>query len=150
MMACPASTSGAQALSPTSSDQGRFNLSNAERTYAWQCFACEGSNPARTDHCTSCGFPARATGRQIDAARTAGTTAAAKPIELQERSAIDSIAQALAPLPIWRQALAVFGGVLGAGGAIWLKLTWSFTGLAWGFGAVMLGIALMAAGTGRK
>lgn len=69
---------------------------------------------------------------------------------LQERSAIDSIAEALAPLPIWRQALAVTGGLLGAGGALWLKLTWSFTGLAWGFGAVLLGVVLMAAGRGRK
>jgi hypothetical protein len=125
-------------------------LSNPERSYAWQCFACEGANPPHIDHCTSCGFPARATGRQIDAARAAGTTTAAKPIELQERSAIDSIAQVLAPLPMCRQALAVIGGLLGIGGAVWLKLTWSFTGIAWSLGAMMLGIVLVAAGTGRK
>jgi hypothetical protein len=125
-------------------------LPNSERSYAWQCFICEASNQATAALCSACGFPARATGKQIDAARAAGTTTAAKPIELQERSAIDSIAQVLAPLPMCRQALAVIGGLLGIGGAVWLKLTWSFTGIAWSLGAMMLGIVLVAAGTGRK
>lgn len=118
--------------------------------YAWQCFACETSNPATASLCSACGFPARATGRQIDEARATRTTAAAKPIVQQERSASYAIAQALAPLPPWRQTLAVIGGLLGAGGVVWLKLAWSFDGIAWGLGAMLLGILLMAAGIGRK
>jgi hypothetical protein len=123
---------------------------DCEHLYAWQCFACDASNPATAALCTTCGFPARATAKQIDAARAAGTSVTAKPIELQGRSAIDAIAQTLAPLPMWRQALVVIGGLLGIGGIVWLKLAWSFAGTAWSLGAVALGIVLFCAGTGRK
>lgn len=150
MTACPANSSGARARLQTSRGSLRINVSNSERPYAWQCFACEASNPPGTAVCSSCGFPARATGRKIDAARAARTTAADKPIVLQQRSAIDSIADALSPLPMWRQALAVIGGLLGLGGAFWLKLTMSLAGVAWSLGAVILGMILMSVGTGRK
>ncbi|WP_457328688.1 hypothetical protein [Rhizobacter sp. P5_C2] len=125
-------------------------MSNSERPYAWQCFACEASNAPGTDPCSSCGFPARATRRQIDAARAARTTAAAKPIVPQRRSAIDSIADALSPLSMWRQVVAVIGGLLAVGGVLWLKLTMSFPGLASSLAATILGIVLMAAGTGKR
>jgi hypothetical protein len=34
-------------------------------TYAWTCHTCEASNPAGTEACSQCGFPAVATGDQI-------------------------------------------------------------------------------------
>ena len=120
--------------------------------YAWQCFVCEASNPATAALCSACGFPARATGRQIDAARVARSTAAAKPILLQDRSAIDSFVDALSPLPMWRKALVVGGGSLFAGGMLWIKFTMSLAEVAWGLGASTLGIVVMAAaqvGAGR-
>jgi ribosomal protein L37E len=150
MTACLANSSVARARSQIRPGTARINLSNSERPYAWQCFACEASNPPGTDPCSSCGFPARATGRQIDAARAAKTTAAAKPIVLQKRSAFAAIADALSPLPMWRQVLAAIGGLLAVGGALWLKLTMSFPGIASSLGATILGIVLMAAGTGKR
>jgi len=40
-----------------------------QQPYRWRCFACEASNEASAESCTACGFPARATGHQIEAAR---------------------------------------------------------------------------------
>jgi len=111
--------------------------------YAWQCFACEASNPPGTDLCAACGFPARATGKQIDAAHAKRTTAPA-PIVLAERSATDSFFQALSPLPMWRQALIVVGGSLCLGGALWLKFAMSLAGVTWGLGALALGVVVLA------
>lgn len=118
----------------------RLPLSNSERSYAWQCFACDASNPPRADLCAACGFPARATGKQIGAARASKATAARPGIVPADRSAIDSLIAALSPLPMWRKVLVVLGGSLCVGGAFWLKVTMSLAGVAWGLGALALGM----------
>jgi len=41
----------------------------ATSDYRWVCFSCGDSNPPGAERCESCGFPARATGAQIRAAR---------------------------------------------------------------------------------
>jgi len=70
--------------------------------------------------------------------------------QISPGSAFDAIADALSPLPMWRQVLAVIGGLLAVGGALCLKFAVSFPGIAWSFGATILGIVLMAAGTGKR
>ena len=112
--------------------------------YAWQCFACEASNSPGADLCAACGFPARATGRQIEAARASRATAARPRIVLADRSAIDSLIEALSPLPMWRKVLVIIGGLLCTGGALWLKVTMSLAGVAWGLGALALGVVVAA------
>ena len=36
--------------------------------YDWTCRVCNSANPPRTEHCVSCGFPAYASGQQIQRA----------------------------------------------------------------------------------
>ena len=52
--------------------------------YAWTCHACSASNPAATETCSNCGFPARASGAEILRARAAhgkGNPAGPSPLE---------------------------------------------------------------------
>ena len=37
--------------------------------YAWSCHACDASNSAEANTCSACGFPAKATAKQIDAVK---------------------------------------------------------------------------------
>jgi hypothetical protein len=39
--------------------------------YSWSCLVCEGSNPAGSEACTSCGCPATVSGKEITARRAA-------------------------------------------------------------------------------
>ena len=39
-------------------------------SYRWSCFRCRAANEPSSSECTSCGFPARATGRNIQKARS--------------------------------------------------------------------------------
>jgi glucose uptake protein GlcU len=61
-----------------------------------------------------------------------------------DRSAIDSLIEALSPLPMWRKVLVIIGGLLWTGGALWLKVTMSLAGVAWGLGALALGVVVAA------
>jgi hypothetical protein len=49
--------------------------------YSWSCLVCEGSNPAGSDACASCGCPANVSGKEVAARRAAlhGGTAAHPP-----------------------------------------------------------------------
>ena len=111
--------------------------------YSWQCFVCEASNPAGADACHECGFPAKATGREIASARIARTSGA-KPSPIKDTSAFASIAEALRPLSIWRKALAILGGALLFGGMIWFKIAFSLAEVAWSIAAVISGFGAVA------
>jgi hypothetical protein len=112
--------------------------------YAWQCFACSAGNLPTADVCSACGFSARATGADIAAARAAKAKGAGPRSAIRDKSAFEAIAEALSPLPFWRQFLAVCGGLFLLGGLLWLKITFSFAGLAWSAVAAVVGLATMA------
>ena len=42
------------------------------KPYRWVCHSCQAANAAETTTCSSCGFPAVATGRQIEASHKPG------------------------------------------------------------------------------
>jgi hypothetical protein len=112
--------------------------------YAWQCFICPAANPPDATVCQSCGFPARASGIQIEAAREARKQGSNKPVLIKQTSTVDSIANALAPLPAWRKVLAILGGILLTSGLLWLKfLILSFAEIAWSLLAMFIGLAVM-------
>jgi hypothetical protein len=93
--------------------------------------------------CSACGFPAGATGAQIEQARAvrAGVTKSrAQPAP----DFIESVHSALAPLPPHRKVVAVIGGVLTFAGMAWFKGTFSWSGLAWSALTVVAGVLLLA------
>ncbi len=45
------------------------------KSYRWVCHSCQAANAAEKTICSNCGFPAVATGRQIEAARKSGVVA---------------------------------------------------------------------------
>jgi hypothetical protein len=55
--------------------------SAAMSPYSWSCLACEDSNPPSADVCVRCGCPARATGAQVAASRTAWRRQSGLPAE---------------------------------------------------------------------
>jgi hypothetical protein len=112
--------------------------------YAWQCFACGAGNLAAADVCSACSFSARATGADIATARAANAKGSSPRPSIRDKSAFEAVAEALSPLPFWRQFLAVCGGLLLLGGLLWLKITFSFAELAWSAVAEIVGLATMA------
>jgi hypothetical protein len=109
--------------------------------YAWRCFKCDSSNVAEENVCAFCGFPARATGGQIEAARA--TPYASNLSEAIEASRKPSIGELLAPLSPWRRTVAVTGMLLFGGGLLWLKVTFSLTEAAVSVGASIAGLLVM-------
>lgn len=112
--------------------------------YAWRCFRCSEANEPLAGVCAACGFPACASGSDIAAARAARETGAeARRPAVREASDLDSFADALAPLPLWRQVIAVCGALVSAGGCLWLKVTFSLVGVMWSIAGMVAGLALM-------
>jgi hypothetical protein len=58
-------------------------------------------------------------------------------------SDLDSIVDALAPLPLWRRFIAVGGALVSAGAVLWLKVTFSLAGVMGGLAGLLAGLALM-------
>jgi hypothetical protein len=115
--------------------------------YAWRCFVCDEANVSTASVCAACGFPACATGADIAAAKAAKVAREAKvkarrPAVRQD-SAIESFADALSPLPPWRQFIAICGALMSLGGCIWLKVTFSLVGTMWSIVALVVGVALI-------
>ena len=91
--------------------------------------------------CAFCGFPAKATGGQIEAAReTPNVRNLSQSIEGSRKS---SIGELLAPLSPWRRTVAVTGMLLFGGGLLWLKVTFSLTGAAVSLGASIAGLLVI-------
>jgi hypothetical protein len=111
--------------------------------YAWRCFACSEVNEPTISVCAACRFPACARGADIAAARAARETEAkARCPVVRKTGDIDSIADLLAPLPLWRRVIAVCGALASAGGCLWLKVTFSLVGVLWGIAGLVGGAAL--------
>ena len=106
--------------------------------YNWQCQVCAASNPAGVAACSSCGFPAVATGKAIEAAKRALHPDAqqAKP---QREGFLETLAATLEPLSSIRQLVAI-GGLL--------AMLCGFVVFALGFSLMQIavGIALEFAG----
>ena len=117
-------------------------------SYAWRCFACSEANKAGACVCAACGFPACATGADIRAAEAVGGATRAPVAVIRPGSDLESIAEALAPLPRWRQVVAVCGAILSMAGCFGLKLTFSLVGVLWSMAGVASGLALMALALG--
>ena len=110
--------------------------------YPWRCYAFDGLNDAEAATCTSCGFPASATGKQIGVARESPGTH----LTLSEqpgRSTKPFVAELLAPLNTWRKVIAITGMLISGGGLLWLKVTLSFMGAALSIGASLLGLLIL-------
>jgi ribosomal protein L37E len=111
--------------------------------YAWRCHICDRSNEAEVTACTSCGFPARATGKQIEVAKAAPGT----PTDLHKSAdgpSKISILEVLGPLSVWRKVVAVAGMLLAGGGGVWLKVTFSLVEAALSIGAFVAGLLILA------
>jgi len=115
--------------------------------YRWRCFACDSPNEPLAASCASCGFPARASGVDIDRARVARRQGAPVPMPYVPSS--PSIGEPPARWSGWRKGLAIAGAVLLAvsgfawsGSMSWPRLALSLLALM--FGAVLLLIACLA------
>jgi len=109
--------------------------------YDWTCRVCESVNPPRTEHCSACGFPAYASGREIQRAIDLRkgkqepievTKAADEPKEVDIVERIDKLPQSKRPL-----AYALFAvSSIGAG----LFELWP----GWGLSLLGLAVAIVA------
>lgn len=124
------------------------------KPYRWSCFACDKPNEPSASSCAWCGFPARATGAEIDKARAAvrmgGLPALIPGHPPSERTGVSP-----ANWSGWRKGLAIAGVVLLAiSGFAWSgTLTWprfALCLLAFMFGAVLLLVACVAKDGTRK
>jgi len=90
-----------------------------KRPYRWRCFACDGPNEPLAILCSSCGFPARASGAEIDKARFAWRSGGSAAVR-QYSASLQSAAKPQPKWSGWRKGLAVAGAALLA-----------ISGLAW-------------------
>lgn len=116
-----------------------------KQPYRWRCFACDEPNEPLATSCSSCGFPARASGAEIAKARAAWRTGGS-PGGGPYSPPSESIAKSQAKWSGWRKGLAIAGAALLAiGGYAWMEtLTWSRFALslfACMFGALLLLVA---------
>ena len=114
--------------------------------YVWRCFVCGEANQPAALTCATCGFPARASGRQIEAARAARNQDKAvlvQRVKIEEKSTIGLVSDALSPLPIWRRVVAIVGSAVMLAGLLWFKVVFSFTEAAWCVVTVICGLAML-------
>lgn len=118
--------------------------------YRWRCFACGEPNEASATSCSSCGFPASATGAEIARAQAAHRIGAA-PLRSPNESPAVSFAQALAPWRGWPMGLGISGAVLLLIGAYAGRHMLSWRGLGVSVFTLIFGlILLMVAWTAQK
>lgn len=112
--------------------------------YSWQCLICGASNGAANGVCAQCGFPSRATGREIAQAKAEYSSGRARvsKVEVKPEGSPERLSDMLAPLSPWRQILAVAGFALAAVGGLTLKISWSFAALGWGAFALVVGFMI--------
>jgi hypothetical protein len=115
-----------------------------KQPYRWRCFACEASNEATATSCSTCSFPARASGAHITRARAARESelpiAAARNVDFNS----GSLVELLTHLTGWRAVLASAGAVSLVLGGLGLKFWFSWQGLGASVLAIALGLALFA------
>lgn len=113
-----------------------------KRTYRWRCFACDKANEASATFCSSCGFPAVATGPEIVRAQAAHRIGLS-PIPRPAISPEVASAQGLADWRGWRLGLLVTGAVLLVIGAYAGNHVLSWRGLGVSVFALMFGLVFV-------
>src|SRR3990170_3291870 len=94
------------------------------QAYRWRCFACDEPNEPLAASCSSCGFPARASGTEIADARAAWRAEGSARWRYIPSS--EPIAESHAKWSGWRKGVAIAGAALLAiGGYAWMgSLSW--------------------------
>ncbi|MBC5783052.1 hypothetical protein H8N03_08870 [Ramlibacter sp. USB13] len=117
------------------------------RPYRWRCFVCDKPNAASATSCASCGFPARASGAEIERARAAWR--GGQGLRFADIAPSAAIAPSREKWSGWRMALAIGGAALLAisaygwsGSLSWTRLALSL--FACMFGALLLVVAFVA------
>jgi len=123
--------------------------------YRWQCLICGTGCEGGLYRCSQCGFPARATGREIAEARRvlADEAPRPRPKAAHDGSWIQEIWIVLAPLSVWRKAVMLAGVGAFVGGGFVLKIAWSLSVMGWAGGIAIAGlaaVALASAGAGPR
>ena len=116
-------------------------------SYRWRCFACDLPNERFAGSCAGCGFPANASGADIDRAR-ASRGIDGVPARWTEMAASRPTPQRV-PWSNWRKGAAIAGaGLLVIGAYAWRgSFSWNAFALAMLaviFGAIMLTVACVA------
>jgi hypothetical protein len=113
-----------------------------KRAYRWRCFACDEANAASATSCSSCGFPAIATGAEIARAQAARRMGVA-PLPSPDRPSAASPARTRAGWKGWRMNFGIAGAVLLAIGAYAGMDVLSWRGLGVSIFALMFGLVLL-------
>jgi ribosomal protein L37E len=114
--------------------------------YEWRCHVCEAANHATDNNCSQCGFPAKADGRDIAAAREARNPRS-KSAYPRTPDALERLGIELRPLPLWRQAIAILGLVTAVCGGAYVKITFSWVEMLVGLIALFAGGAVFGMAT---
>ena len=103
-------------------------------TYHWTCHVCKASNAPGISICQACGFPAVASGRDIEAATTG------KKIEtlLTKKELKRARREELAALSNWKKPIAVALWGIQFIGALTCWLTLSLPGIATGIALIVV------------
>lgn len=113
-----------------------------KRMYRWRCFACDRANEASATSCSSCGFPAVATGPEIARAQAAYRSGLS-PLPALGRPSEGSSAPSLADWRGWRLGMLITGAVLLVIGAYAGNHVLSWQGLGVSVFALMFGLVFV-------
>jgi hypothetical protein len=120
-----------------------------KRAYRWRCFACDQANAASATSCSSCGFPARATGAEIARAQAAHRMGIAPPARSVSAPG-PSLSEAMAGWRGWRLGVLLAGAFLLLIGAYAGKEVLSWRGLGVSVFSLMFGAILLMVAWGAR
>jgi hypothetical protein len=111
-------------------------------SYRWRCFACDKPNERFAGTCAACGFPANASGADIDRAR-ASRGIDGVPARWTDMAVSSPPPRQRVPWSNWRKGAAIGGAGLLVIGAIAWRGSFSWNGFALALLAVMFGAILL-------
>jgi hypothetical protein len=117
--------------------------------YRWRCFGCDAPNVASATSCSSCGFPAIATGTEIARAQEARRRGGA-PMPTSDRTPAPSVAGTMAGLRGWQMGVGIAGLVLLAIGAYVGTDLQSWRGLGVSVFALIFGLVMLMVAWGAR
>lgn len=103
--------------------------------YVWVCHSCKHSNPPGALHCQACGFPAEATGAEIEE----HITGRKRPPRQSGKEFLKARREEMAALPFWKKSFAYLLRAVQLLGSItvWMGIVeFSLPGIALGIVAV--------------
>jgi hypothetical protein len=117
--------------------------------YRWRCFSCDAPNAASATSCSSCGFPAIASGTEIARAQAARRMGGA-PLPSPDRTPGPSLSQTMAGLRGWQMGVGIAGLVLLAIGAYVGTDLQSWRGLGVSVFALIFGLIMLMVAWGAR